>query len=287
MTSHSIYDMKFFVMSFSLHEAQIVQDQLLAACSHCESLLHRLVAPDASVCDLIHQLRKLGKSLRGGIAMCKLDPHALDHLQAIGRMFSDARDSFVRLQTWDALNWHEDAIAYAAITAALEAQLDASSSPPSPAMIDWCLMLLGPVTDTIRSAPIELMAQALAIGIQQQDELIAKRCLQLQSKHPERFHRCRKAIKARLGGLDYLPCPQPELKATYKPLSDQLGEENDLATLAHWLDHHGFSQKLLPSLWCALKDKQRALQQEIEVTLQQLHPDPSCRTGINLAPPEP
>jgi hypothetical protein len=100
---------------------------------------------------------------------------------------------------------------------------------------------------------------------------VIKRCRKLDPSAKEDFHDARKALKAYLGALGFMPegliTPDPILA----DLPELLGDENDLATLSEWLEKHGFTAELVPDLWNKLKERRHHLRSEVIGEITRLH----------------
>ena len=88
---------------------------------------------------------------------------------------------------------------------------------------------------------------------------VAKRCRNLDHRGEEDFHDARKALKAYLGALAFLPAGSVTPAPKMGELAELLGDENDLATLSNWLEEHGFTADFVPSLWHALTKSRHKL----------------------------
>jgi hypothetical protein len=70
-------------------------------------------------------------------------------------------------------------------------------------------------------------------------------------------------VKAWLGAIGFLPEHSVKADPVLHELAEQLGDENDLATLAAWLDEHGFTRRFAPDLWDAIKTSRQRLQRKV------------------------
>ena len=106
------------------------------------------------------------------------------------------------------------------------------------------------------------MPARLELGLLKLSRQVAKRCRSLDHRGEEEFHDARKALKAYLGALGFLPegavTPDPDMVE----LPELLGDENDLATLSDWLDAHGFTKDFVPTLWDRLTKSRQKLRKK-------------------------
>jgi len=231
--------------------------RLVERCSEMETLLTGLLRPRARVDRDVRLIRKLGKSLRGGCALLGLDSTAGREIQAIGRLLGGQRDAVSRLDTWRRLRWNDDSAVAAAITGLLTQQRCEAGQRPPPAAIGWALGRLRTAREILAaedSSPAPLNKKLRNLHKQ-----MLKRCRGMKNLRPEDFHEARKALKAWVGAVAFLPDAPPEAAAIDK-LGGILGRENDLAMLEAWLDGHGFTAKLVPGLWQAIRKQRRARQ---------------------------
>lgn len=226
-----------------------------------ERLLHGLLDSKGRVGEEVHAIRKLGKSLRGGFSLFRLKDSA-DEIQAIGRLLAESRDAVSRLNTWQKLGWNDDPTVASAVHGLLDQQTHSAARRPPPEMIAWCVARVSIARQALTDLPAGDLETTLARGLNKLYQQVRKRCLHLNHRDETHFHEARKALKAYLGALDFLPegtvTPEPEMAA----IADLLGDENDIATLSDWLTDHGFTPKFAPSLWQSLKDHRRKLQKQ-------------------------
>ncbi len=236
---------------------------LIAACEEMEKRLAGLLDSHGRVADEIHQVRKLGKRLRGGLAMIGESKPCLRWIAVIGRMLGDSRDSVVRARTWKSLGAKSSA--KGAVETAIEGLLDleaaASIRKPPQGVIDWSLAAVGQVKARLESRTAEELANRAAEGSGLLRRRLKRRLKRaLDRVHNEDFHDCRKAAKAWLGGMS-LVAPEVSLpgKEETEKLAGSLGDENDLEVLATWLVSRGFSQATAKSAWKILRKRQEKI----------------------------
>ena len=240
-------------------DAQFAREQLASGCDTMERLLLGLLDSKGRVAEEVHAIRKFGKSLRGGFSLFRLGESSAKEIQAIGRLLSNSRDAVSRLNTWKKLAWEDDASATAAIAGLLDQQTHSGARRPPRETIDWCIGRVAAARKNLRELPPENLADQLALGLGKLGKQVAKRCRKLDHRGEEDFHDARKALKAYLGALGFLPEGSVALDPKITELSELLGDENDLGTLSEWLAEHGFTDHFVPGLWGKLKDSRRKL----------------------------
>ena len=236
---------------------------LIAACVEMERLLGGLNDSHGKVADEIHQLRKLGKRLRGGLAMCGEAKPCLRWIAVIGRMLGGSRDATVRARTWHKLEPGEAPAGSveAAIGALLDLEASAANRRPPQAVIDWSQAALGQVVSRLAARGDEEMAESAVAGVVRLERQLRKRLKRtLERVRNEDFHDCRKAAKAWLGGLSMV-LPEVEVPgaAEAEKLAENLGEENDLEVLAAWLTGRGFTPATAGAVWKTLRKRQEKI----------------------------
>lgn len=248
--------------ALSEEDAQFARGQLANGCDKIARLLVELLDSKGRVSEEIHAIRKLGKSLRGGFSLFRLGKSSATEIQAIGRLLSGPRDAVSRLNTWHKLAWNEDASACAAIVGLLDQQTHMAARRPPPEAIAWCIDRVTAARKNLDELPADDLAVRLRLGLEKLDRQVAKRCRKLDPRSEEEFHDARKAVKAYLGALGFLPqgAVMPDPKMTELP--ELLGDENDLATLSYWLDEHGFTVDFVPTLWQQLTESRQRLRKE-------------------------
>jgi hypothetical protein len=241
----------------------LARERLTADCRRMKELLTGLLDSRGKVAEEIHAIRKLGKSLRGGFALFMLGKSAAPEIQAIGRVLSGPRDAVSRFNTWNKLGWVGDPAISAAITGLLEQQTHSAARRPPPESMTWCVERVTKALDELQSLPAEHLPERIAKGLAKLEKRTLTRCRKLDQQAEEDFHEARKALKAWLGALGFLPENHIKIDPVLHELAEQLGDENDLATLAAWLDEHGFTRRFAPDLWNAIKTSRQRLQRKV------------------------
>lgn len=238
-------------------DARFACDQLTTGCDTMERLLLGLLDSKGRVAEEVHAIRKLGKSLRGGFTLFRLRKTSAKEIQAIGRLLSGPRDTVSRFGTWSKLEWAEDALAAAAIAGLLDQQTHSAARRPPPETVAWCIERVAAARKHLHEVPAGNLPDRLTHGISKLAKQVASRCKRLDLAGEENFHNARKALKAYLGAVGFLPegsvTPDPKMLE----LAELLGDENDLSTLSLWLEEHGFTADFVPGLWKQL-EKSRA-----------------------------
>jgi len=242
--------------------AQLARERLTADCMRMKDLLTGLLDSKGKVAEDIHAIRKLGKSLRGGFELFLLGKSAVLEIQAIGRLLSGPRDAVSRLNTWNKLGWVGDPTVSAAIAGLLDQQTHSAARRPPPETISWCVARVSAALDELQSLPAEHLPERISKGLAKLEKRTRARCRKLDHQAEEDFHEARKAVKAWLGAIRFLPDHPVDAAPLLHELAEQLGDENDLATLAEWVGDHGFTPRFAPSLWDAIKTTRRRLQRE-------------------------
>lgn len=248
--------------SLSEEDARFAREQLTAGCETMERLLAGLLDSKGRVAEEIHAIRKLGKSLRGGFALFRLGKTSAKEIQVIGRLLSGPRDAVSRLNTWNKLKWKGDAPVVAAIAGLLDQQTHSAARRPPPETMAWCVERVVAARKNLHDLPVENLAERLDAGLKKLGKQVIKRCKRLEQRGEEDFHDARKALKAYLGALGFLPKGVITLHPLMNELPEILGDENDLATLAAWLEEHGFTADFVPDLWETLEDRWNQLREQ-------------------------
>lgn len=243
-------------------DAQFARTRVVAACGGLKRLLRGLKDPDRSVTADIHAIRKLCKSLRGGFTLFQLEKSSGLEIQAIGRLLSGPRDAVSRLNTWNKLAWNEDPRVAAVITGLLKHQTHVAGRRPPAKTIAWCVDHVAAARLELDALPVDQLAGHLAGGLEILEHRTFRRCHQLDHRAAKNFHKARKALKAWLGAVGFLPDGAISQNPELAQLAELLGDENDLATLSAWLKNHGFTGKFAPGLRTTLKTARHQLQQE-------------------------
>ena len=207
----------------------------------------------------VHELRKLGKTLRGGFALFGLRASSRS-IQAVGRLLAGRRDAVSRRNTWRKLGWDADAEVCAAVEGLLEDHVIQAATAPPPAALDWGLARVRVARDGLRDWQGD--AASLEASLRRLRNRSRRLCGRLDHRSPDDFHEARKALKAWLGAAGMVPRHPLQPGQADHDLADLLGDENDLATLTAWLDGHGFTRAVSPELRKSLKKARRRIQRE-------------------------
>lgn len=239
--------------------ARFASAQLTKGCDAMVHLLNGLLDSKGKISEEVHAIRKLGKTLRGGFCLFGLGKTSAKEIQAIGRLLSGPRDAVSRLNTWNKLEWNADPSAAAAIHGLLEQHTHSAARKPPVETIAWCVERVAAAQSHLAELSEDQLAEKSTRGVRKLHKQVRKRFKKLERGGEEDFHDARKALKAYLGAIGFLPDglvpPSPELNE----IADLLGDENDIATLSLWLDGHGFSAKLIPSLGESVTTARRKL----------------------------
>ncbi len=231
-----------------------IRTRLTEDCAELERLLSGLPGADEKVPEQIHAIRKLGKSLRGGFSLIGLQNTAGREIQAVGRLLSTTRDATSRRNTWKRLEWNEQPETANAITRLLDQETECHRPPAE--SIAWCAARAAEARAILDALDEETLSRRARSGVAKLRRKVKKRSRNLGSRDDCEFHETRKALKAYLGALKYLP-KESAPPAGVEQLANLLGDENDLATFSAWLDGHGFSARLVPDLWKHLLKRTR------------------------------
>lgn len=207
----------------------------------------------------VHELRKLGKTLRGGFALFGLRSSSRS-IQAVGRLLAGRRDAVSRRNTWRKLGWDADAEVCAAVEGLLEDHVIQAATAPHPAALDWGLARVRAARDGLRDWQGD--AASLEASLRRLRNRARRLCRRLDHRSPDDFHEARKALKAWLGAAGLVPRHPLQPAQVDRDLADLLGDENDLATLIVWLESHGFTRAVAPELRNSLKKARRKIQRE-------------------------
>lgn len=236
---------------------------LIGACEEMKKRLVGLTDSHGRIADEIHLLRKLGKRLRGGLAIIGEAKPCLRWIAVIGRMLGGTRDANVRVKTWHSLGVSSPATGAveAAIIGLLELEADAATRRPPQGVIDWSLAAVQQVQSRIEACSVEDLAKRAEKGTTHLSRRLKKRLKRtLERVDNEDFHETRKAAKAWLGGMA-LVAPGLSLpgKEETEKLASNLGDENDLEVLAQWLNSRGFTQATAKAAWKVLRKRQEKI----------------------------
>ena len=243
-------------------EFAAARGNLIHACSEMERMLAGL-DDVPGVAEQIHEVRKLGKRLRGGLTVIGEAKPCIRWIAVIGQMLGGSRDAAVRVKTWKSLGIETaaPACAEAAIQSLLELEAHAASLRPPREVVDWSLAALGQVKARLEARTDEEVAQLAEKGVQHLKKQLKKRLKRtLQRVDNQDFHDCRKAAKSWLGGLS-LVAPELEIpgKDEAKKLADNLGDENDLEVLARWMTERNFTRAVTRIAWKYLLKRQERI----------------------------
>ena len=253
-------------------DAKFASEQLASGCDTMEHLLKGLLDSKGRVAEEVHAIRKLGKSLRGGFSLFRLEKNSAREIQAIGRLLSNPRDAVSRFNTWNKLAWQGDGSCVAAIHGLLEQQTHSAARRPPPETISWCIERVTAARNHLQALPPESLPERMEIGIRKLGKQVIKRCRDLDQHGEDDFHDARKALHAYLGALGFLPVGAIIPAPAMTELTEILGDENDLATLSIWLESHGFTKDFVPDLWKKLEDSRANLRHQAIVDAALLVP---------------
>lgn len=243
--------------------ASFVREQISGGCDSLRQLLHGLWDNKGRVEEEVHAIRKLGKAVRGGFTLCCLEKSAAREIQAVGRLLSGPRDAVTRWHTWEKLAWDGGKPLAAAIAGLLEQQTHLAARRPPPETIAWCVDRVGTAQQVLQDVPAEEIPERLGKGLGKLHRRVIQRCARLEHGVETDFHEARKAVKAWLGAVGFLPVGVIPAHPPMDKLAERLGDENDLAILSVWLEDHGFNQRFAPGLWKTLRTARRGLQRKI------------------------
>ena len=246
-------------------DARFASEQLATGCDGMERLLKGLLDSKGRVAEEVHAIRKLGKSLRGGFTLFRLGDTSAKEIQVIGRLLSGPRDAVSRLSTWKKLGWEGDASTTAAIDQLLEQQTHSAARRPPAGTISWCVERVAQARGHLLELPASTLAARMEVGMGKLSKQIVKRCRKLDRCGEHRFHDARKALKAYLGALGFLPEGAINRDPVMFELTEVLGDENDLATLSRWLEEHGFTEDFVPALWARIVETRKLHQNRVKL----------------------
>ncbi len=241
-------------------EARAARDRLTAGCDRMKRLLNGLLDSKGRVAEEVHAIRKLGKSLRGGFTLFRLEKTAALEIQAIGRLLAAPRDAVSRQNTWNKLEWNAEPALAAAAAGLLEIHVHSAARRPPQETIAWACARVDAAAAALLDLPSDELAARVTNGLVKLQQRVIKRCRRLDHRSEEDFHDARKSLKAWLGALAFLPGGTLESDPLLHEMAEFLGDENDLATLSAWLGEHGFTAHFAPDLWKALKSARKRLQ---------------------------
>ncbi|MES2467534.1 MAG: hypothetical protein V4675_09560 [Verrucomicrobiota bacterium] len=243
--------------------ASFAREQTSGGCDTLRHLLHGLRDHQGRIEDEVHAIRKLGKSVRGGFALFCLEKSAAREIQAVGRLLSGPRDAVTRWHTWNKLEWHGEIPLAAAVAARLEQQTHSAARRPPPETIAWCADRVGTAQQALQDVSADELPERLRKGLARLHRRVRQRCARLDHGVETDFHEARKAVKAWLGAVGFLPAGVIPAHPPMDELAEWLGDENDLAILSVWLADHGFNPRFAPGLWKTLRTARRRIQRKI------------------------
>jgi len=229
-----------------------IRERLVGLCDAIDTRLFGLLDSKRRVADDVHEIRKFGKALRGGLVLVGMPGTSLRAVTAVGRLLSAPRDAVSYLKTWHRLGWQErpegDDAAVRAVTAMLEKLAHSAGRRPPPEAVAWAVGRIAEVRAALAGQSEEALLEHLPQGLCRLQQRVAKRLLKLgmQPRQHPAFHQARKALKAWLGAQALLGQLADDACVH---LADLLGDENDLSALEAWLNARGFSQEMAPLLW--------------------------------------
>lgn len=243
-----------------------IRERLLGLCDTMEVRLHGLLDSRRRVSEDVHEIRKLGKSLRGGLVLVGMPGETVRAVVAVGRMLAGQRDAVSRRKTWERLGWEEGPHGQDPSVRAVGAMLkklarSAGRRPPEEAVV-WAEARIWEVRRALaRSSEEELQAE-LPHGVRRLKRRVCKRLKHLGMRERDfpAFHAARKSLKAWLGAQALLAEPSD---AECVALAELLGDENDLSALEIWLDSRGFSTDMSPVVWQLVNDRHHKLRAKI------------------------
>ena len=243
--------------------ASFAREQISGGCDRLRQLLQGLLDNKGRVEEEVHAIRKLGKSVRGGFDLLCLEKSASREIQAVGRLLSGPRDAVTRWHTWKKLGWHGEVPLAAAIAGLLEQQTQSGARRPPPETLAWCVDRVGNAQQALQDVPADQLPERLGQGLAKLHRRVLQRCARLEHRVETDFHEARKAVKAWLGAVGFLPVGVIPANPLLHEVAEWLGDENDLATLSGWLDEHGFNERFAPDLWKILSVSRRGLQRKV------------------------
>lgn len=247
------------MLSTNDDDARFARGQLTHDCATMQRLLLGLLDSHGTVASEVHAIRKLGKSLRGGFGLFRLEKTSAREIQAIGRLLSGPRDAVSRLSTWQKLEWADETGTGTAIAGLLDQQTHSAARKPPLEAINWCVARVKDACQNLEQIPEENLAARITKGAKKLRKRVDRRCRNLDHLCGEDFHDARKALKAYLGAIGFLPEGSIPLDPAMIGLAEILGDENDLATLSLWLEEHGFTRFFAPLLWEKLEHSRKRL----------------------------
>ena len=239
-----------------------MRERLLGLCDAMAAHLRGLRDPKRRVSETVHETRKLGKALRGGMTLVGMPKASVRAVATVARMLAGQRDAVSRLKTWQRLNWDEGPQgqdpAVQAVGAMLEKLAHSAGRRPPVEAVAWAEARLGEARSLLERHSEAALQAALPHGLHRLHRRVHKRLrlLGLRRRHAPAFHEGRKALKAWLGAQALLGETPDD--ACVK-LAELLGDENDLSALETWLNARGFSKGMAPGVWSRVSVRHKQL----------------------------
>ncbi|KAB2639467.1 MAG: CHAD domain-containing protein [Verrucomicrobia bacterium] len=239
-----------------------MRERLLGLCDEMDARLHGLLDSKHRVAEGVHQIRKTGKALRGGLALVGMPRVTLAAVTAVGRLLAGQRDAVSRLKTWQRLGWDDrpevEDPAVIAIGPMLEKLAHAAGRRPPPEAVAWAVARIATVRAALAGQHEKALLANLPQGLRRLRRRLAKQLRKLSLRHRDEpaFHKARKALKAWLGAQTLMGNAADKSCAR---LAELLGDENDLSALKAWLQARGFSKPVAPRVWQLLRERHRTL----------------------------
>lgn len=215
-----------------------------------ERRLLSLLEVDGDLTREVHELRKLGKRLRGGLVIVQEAKPLMRWISVIGRLLGGTRDAVVRVDTWKTLGFDQPVKGSieAVIAAMVEQSAARGAGEPPQEVVDWSLAALRQIRSRLENQSDEQLAEAGRKGSSRLLRRLRKRLRQAVEASDEKdFHEARKVVKAWLGGMGLVAPGQPlPGSPTLRKLADLLGSEHDFEVFGAWLDLQGFSTATAP-----------------------------------------
>ncbi|MEI6675420.1 MAG: CHAD domain-containing protein [Verrucomicrobiota bacterium] len=239
-----------------------IRERLLALCDAMVAHLRGLRDSKRRVSETVHETRKLGKALRGGMTLVGMPKACVRAVATVARMLAGQRDAVSRLKTWQRLNWDEGPQgqdpAVLAVGAMLEKLAHSAGRKPPAEAVGWAEARLGEARALLERHSEAALQAALPRGLRRLRKRVHQRMqrLGLRRHHAPAFHEVRKALKAWLGALELLGEAPDD---TCEKLAELLGDENDLSALETWLNARGFSKGMAPGVWSRVSARHQQL----------------------------
>jgi hypothetical protein len=243
-----------------------IRERLLGLCDAMAAHLNGLLDSKRRVAEVVHETRKLGKALRGGMTLVGMPKAGVQAVATVGRLLAGQRDAVSRLKTWQRLAWDgapqgQDP-AVLAVGAMLEKLAHSAGRRPPKEAVGWAAARLGEARSLLERQSEAALQAALPPGLRQLRKRVHKRmqCLGMRRRDAPAFHELRKALKALLGAQALLGKPPAD---DCVKLAELLGDENDLSALETWLNARGFSAGMAPGIWKRVSARHKQLRMGI------------------------